>query len=398
MQSRGAGTATHTLCKSGGMALHETDIVIIGGGIAGQSLAAALGGSARVVLLEGEETLSYHTSSRSASQMQLSYGPSVARALTAASLTLIPGIERVLGSSILSPRPLIWCGLAGSPRQADSVVATVQDAREGTIAEAVERLPALRADALESVAFDDNAREVDVTALLSYYQGKMRAGGVTVLHGAKLTGAARLGVEAVGGSDAGSTGGWQLVAGEHIVRTAVVVNAAGAWADTVAGLFGAAPRRLQPFRRTITVATATGRAVDPGWPMACDVGDTFYFRATGTSILASPLEDVASEPEDARPQPGDIETVKRRINAVTDLALGPSERSWTGLRTLGPTGVPVVGRDPHERGFYWLAGQGGYGIQTSAALGRLVAADLLGTEAGLGDALHEEFTRLAPHA
>ncbi|RFA23557.1 NAD(P)/FAD-dependent oxidoreductase [Subtercola boreus] len=365
---------------------HEVDIAIIGGGIAGQSLAASLGRSQRVLLLESENTLGYHTSSRSASQMQPSYGPAEIRALTAASLTLMPDIEQTLGTSILSPRPLIWCGLRGSDQQADEVVASVPDARLGSVAEAVERLPALRADALASAAFDDNAKEVDVAALLSYYQRVLRSNGVSVLGGARLTAASP---EAEKTAD-----GWRLEAGEHTISARVVVNAAGAWADTVAGLFGKEPRGLQPYRRTITVAPSTARQVDPGWPMACDVGNSFYFRSIGSDILASPLEDTKSDAEDAQPLPEIIELVKQRINTVTDLELGSSRRSWTGLRTMTPDGLPVVGRDTDDPSFYWLAGQGGYGIQTSAALGRMVAADLLGTAAGLGPDTDIAFARL----
>ncbi|PPF75402.1 FAD-dependent oxidoreductase, partial [Subtercola sp. Z020] len=316
---------------------HDADIAIVGGGIAGQSLAAALGelGSPlRIVVLEGEGTLGYHTSSRSASQMQPSYGPPEIRALTAATLALMPGIEQTLGTSILSPRPLIWCGVRGSSAQVDSVLASVPDAREGSIDEAVTRLPVLRASALESVAFDENAKEVDVAALLGHYQARMSATGVTVLHTARLAGATQ------------TADGWTLAAGSHRVHTRTVVNAAGAWADPLAELFGKAPRGLQPYRRTITVAPSTSRAVDPAWPMACDMGDSFYFRPQGGEILASPLEDEASTAEDARPRPTEIDAVKQRINAVTDLALGPSTRSWTGLRTLSATGLPVVGREP----------------------------------------------------
>ncbi|MDF2444657.1 MAG: D-arginine dehydrogenase [Subtercola sp.] len=372
------------------MTAYETDIVIVGGGIAGQSLAAALVDTARdalrILVVESENTLGHHTSSRSASQMQPSYGPPEIRALTSATLGLMPGIERALGTSILSPRPLIWCGLRGSEVQADSVLASVPDAREGSIAEAVTRLPALRASALESIAFDENAQEVDVTALLGYYRERMRAGGVRVLQGSAVSDARPI------------VDGWSVTAGPNEIRARIVVNASGAWADPLAGLFGKAARGLQAYRRTITVAPATGRAVDPSWPMACDMGDTFYFRPQGSEILASPLEDVPSVAEDAKPRSSDSADAVQRINDVTDLALGEPSRSWTGLRTLSPTGLPIVGREPGDPTFYWLAGQGGYGIQTSAALGRMVAANMLGRGHGLGDAAAAAFTRLAPTA
>jgi D-arginine dehydrogenase len=118
--------------------------------------------------------------------------------------------------------------------------------------------------------------------------------------------------------------------------------------------------------------------------MAADVADTFYFRPRGATLLGCVLEDEPSEPEDARPRPDVIAAVVERLNAVTDLALLGATSAWTGLRTVAPDGLPVVGRDPEVPGLYWLAGQGGFGIQTSAALGELVAADLLGVPSGLG--------------
>jgi D-arginine dehydrogenase len=117
--------------------------------------------------------------------------------------------------------------------------------------------------------------------------------------------------------------------------------------------------------------------------MAADALDTFYFRPRGTGILASALEDEPSEPEDARPRAEVVATVLERVNAVTDFDLREATTTWTGLRTLAPDAVPVVGRDGAVPGFYWLAGQGGYGIQTSAALGAVVADDLLGTPSAI---------------
>jgi D-arginine dehydrogenase len=175
---------------------------------------------------------------------------------------------------------------------------------------------------------------------------------------------------------------WRITAGTEVVEAPVVVNAAGAWVDRVAWLFRVRPRGLTPKRRTVAVAPAS-RPVDPRWPMASDVGDRFYFRPRGETILASALEDTRSEPEDAQPLDDVVRTALERVDAVTDLGLGTPITTWTGLRTLSPDTAPVVGRDDAVPGFYWLAGQGGYGIQTSAALAQLAAADLLGTDHGL---------------
>ncbi|MGN6744350.1 MAG: NAD(P)/FAD-dependent oxidoreductase [Amnibacterium sp.] len=343
------------------------DIAIIGGGIAGFSLAAALGDRARVVLLEAEERPFHHTSSRSAEQMQPTYGPAPVRRLTSASIPRVQAIAETLGRPIFTPRPLLWVSTGADRTHLDELLATVAGLEEIAAAEAVRLLPAFRPESVLAAGIDRSAVEVDVPALLEAYRATAVEGGVQVLPSSRVERADRVG-EA-----------WRLTAGASVVEAPVVVNAAGAWAERVAALFGAATRRLQPLRRTVAVAVPTGRPVDPAWPMACDALDTFYFRPRGRAVLASALEDEPSEPEDAQPRPEVVATVLERMNAVTDLELRGTETAWTGLRTLAPDAIPVVGRDAEVPGFYWLAGQGGYGIQTSAALGAVVADDLLGT-------------------
>ncbi|MHA7224252.1 NAD(P)/FAD-dependent oxidoreductase [Arthrobacter sp. RHLT1-20] len=366
------------------MATYLADIAIIGGGIAGLSLAAAMAGPRRVVLVESEATLAHHTSGRSAQQMQPTYGPAPVRALTAASLQLIPEIERSVGRSLLSSRPLIWCGLDGEEVSLRELVSSNLGLREASVAEAVRRLPVLNEGALRSAAVDENAMEVDVPALLDHYTATARSNGTQILLSSPLTSASRWGHS------------WVLQAGPNRIFADTVVNASGAWADNVAALFGKSPQGLRPYRRTVTVAEPLGRSVDPNWPMCCDMGGTFYFRPQGRNILASPIEDIPCEPQDAAYSPADVARVKERINSLTDLALGPSLTSWTGLRTIAPDGLPVIGRDPEDPSFYWLAGQGGYGIQTSPALAELVAADLANERSRLDTAALEAFEHLSP--
>ncbi len=347
------------------------DIAIIGGGVAGLSLAAALGGRASVVVLETEPDLFLHTSSRSAQQMQPTYGPAPVRRLTAASIPMVEAIAQRLGRPIFTSRPLLWAH--GSPERAvfDELLATVPGLEEIGADEAVRLLPALRRDALVDAAIDRSAVEVDVPALLADYRERALAAGVQILPRRRLERAERVG------------GAWRLTAGGEQVEAGTVVDAAGAWADQVGGLLGAREHGLVPKRRTVAVARSTTRPVEPGWPMAADVADRWYFRPRGDVLLACALEDEPSAPEDAKPRPEVIATAIERVNAVTDLALGEPEDGWTGLRTIAPDGLPVVGRDREVPGLYWLAGQAGFGIQTSAALAAVVAADLLGEDHGL---------------
>jgi D-arginine dehydrogenase len=356
------------------------DIAIIGGGIAGVSLAAAIGGRASVVVLEAEPLLFSQTSSRSAQQIQPSYGPAQVRAITRASM---PIVERI-SASILTPRPLIWVGLAGLPDAVPGLLATNEALRAIDAAEAVRMFPALRPGVVASAAVDDEAMEVDVDALLSHYAEVAREAGARLVSGARVVSATR------------RDGAWHLdIGGETVVAT-TVVNAAGPWADDTAELLGARRRGLVPTRRTVVVAAPRGRQLDPNWPMIADAGMQFYLRPRGGLLLASSLEDIVSVAEDARPEPATVAETLRRVNAATDLDLGDPAESWTGLRTLSGDELPVVGRDDEVDGLYWLAGQGGYGIQTSAALSRLAAADLLGVEAGLGAEADAAFADLGP--
>lgn len=369
------------------MGTHDADIVIIGGGIAGLSLAAALASSQdtdrRVILLEAESTLAYHTSSRSAAQTQPTYGPPAIRVVTAAALKLLGGIEQRIGHAILSPRPLIWCEFDGAGG-IQNLIASVPGVVAGTVDEAVRRLPALRADRLTGAAFDEGAKQVDVASLLAYYEQTAAAHSVEIVRNFRVDGGERAGE------------GWIIRSGEREVTGSVVVGASGAWADATAALFGIKPKGLVAHRRTVTIARPEGMPVDPAWPMAVDVNGGFFFRVEGDAILASPMEEDPNPAEDATARPEDVEGVKERVNAATHLELGESLRSWAGLRTYPSDGLPVMGWDATDPTFYWLAGQGGYGIQTSAAVARLAAAELLGESSGLGDVVEAAFAEFSP--
>jgi D-arginine dehydrogenase len=226
--------------------------------------------------------------------------------------------------------------------------------------------------------------EVDVDALLAHYAAVARESGARLVSDARVTSATR------------RDGAWHLEIGDETIIATTVVDAAGPWADDTAELLGARRRGLVPTRRTVVVAAPRGRQIGAAWPMIADAGMQFYLRPRGGMLLASSLEDVVSVAEDARPEAATVAETVRRVNSATDLDLGEPAESWTGLRTLSPDELPVVGRDSEVDGLYWLAGQGGYGIQTSAALSRLAAADLLGVEAGLGAEADAAFADLGP--
>lgn len=355
------------------------DIVIVGGGIAGVSLAAELAGRARVVVLEAEPALFRHTSSRSAQQVQPSYGPPAVRQLTRSTLRML----RQLDTPVLSPRRLYVIAL-DDPARLDAVLGHSEGLRVTTPEEVQEGFPALVPGLVRAAAADDEASEVSVHALLERYSRRALAGGAEFVSGARVEGISREG------------SGFRVETRAGTISAPVVVNAAGAWADELAGLAGAAALGLVPTRRSVVLSTPTAHTVGPDWPMIYDAAGSVYFRPRGSDVLASPLEDRPSPAEDAHPESAVIDDVLARVNALTTFGLATAHEAWTGLRTVSPDDVPVVGHDERVEGFYWLAGQGGYGIQTSAAIAALAAADLTGDALPLGPDDHRAFRALHP--
>ncbi|SMQ71178.1 Glycine/D-amino acid oxidase [Plantibacter sp. VKM Ac-1784] len=341
------------------------DIVIVGGGIAGVSLAAEIGDRARVVVLETEDALFRHTSSRSAQQVQPSYGPPAIRRLTATTLDLLRALDERAPDPVLSPRTLYVVGLDDS-----SMVQRMADQGTGlrmtTPAEVEDAIPGVLPGLVREVAADDRASEVKVDVLLSRYAQRAQLAGVEFVSRAKLTAVARVGSS------------YRLNTTAGTITTPIIVNAAGAWADDVAVLAGSQPLGLTPLRRTVILAAPTRTPIGAAWPMLYDAAGSVYFRPRGGDVLASPLEDEASVAENARPRRAVVEQTLARLNALTSFEVTTAREAWTGLRTVSPDDVPAVGFDGDVDGLFWLAGQGGYGIQTSAAISILAAAAILG--------------------
>jgi D-arginine dehydrogenase len=335
------------------------DVVIVGGGIAGLSLASTLAGKCTVALVEAEQTLAYHTSARSARQLIPSYGPAVVQELTVRTLELIAADDAARTEPVLSPRSFLLVG--------DD--ATVRAAASGHMhrispAEAMELCPALLPGSFTAAGLDTGSFACDAPLLLEDHRRRAEAGGVDIITGARVHSAQRLG------------SGWELGAGQEGFQAAVVVNAAGAWADEFAVLSGVEKLGLQPYRRTAAIVDVE-RPLPETCPMVAAADESFYFRREGDQVLISPSESVPSGPEDAQPHPGDVEALVARLNGITALGIRGVRKAWTGLRTAAADGVPVVGFDAEAPGFFWLAGQGGYGFQTSSGIAELAAGLIL---------------------
>lgn len=342
-------------------------IVVIGGGIAGISIAAELSGRAAVDLVEQEPQLAHHTTGRSAAMYLPSYGPGPVQALTAVSRAVFDELAAEVDQPLLSPRPLLYVA-------ADDVATA--DLREQQLrspslqdlgpSDALTLVPALRPECLAAAAIDESGADVDVAALHGAYLRRFTRAGGTV-HRASPVRA----IEPDGS-------GWVVAAGDQHLPCDVVVDAAGAWADEVASIAGLSPVGLQPLRRTIFVSPCHGFDGLEGWPLVIDAQEQWYFRPEPGGILGSPADETPSPPCDARPDELDVALGLERINERTTLGLRSVRSSWAGLRTFAPDRLPVVGRDPRSPGFVWFAGQGGYGIQMAPALAQLGASVVLG--------------------
>jgi D-arginine dehydrogenase len=338
-------------------AVQRVDVIVIGGGMAGVSLAYEIAARRRVALLEMEPALAYHTTGRSAAMFLESYGGTVVRALTTASRAFLEARQ------VLRPLPLLSVARPGRGAAVEelfgAVRALVPDVQLLDGEQAVRAQPLLRPGAVERAMLEPGATEIDVAALHQFYLTGFRERGGQVVTRARVDAAEH------------RNGAWQVHAGGVEVHAPVVVNAAGAWADAVARVFGAWPVGVQPMRRTAFMVDAPAGA---GAPMIADVDDTFYLKPDAGRLLCSPSEETPHEPADVRADELEIARAIDAINETTLVGVRHVRARWAGLRTFVADRTPVVGYDGEQPGFFWYAGQGGYGIQLAAALARTGAA------------------------
>ncbi|MSO54589.1 MAG: FAD-binding oxidoreductase [Rhodospirillales bacterium] len=356
----------------------DSDVLVIGAGIAGASAAAEIiarrkGKSGTVVLLEAEDAPGFHSTGRSAALYTETYGHRVVRALTKASR---PFLERPPSGftehPILGQRGVLHIARADQRVYAERTYAECRDLAPGIrlIAEAEARalFPALRPGYVAIAVHEADAMDIDVNALHQGYLRRFRADGGTVVTGARVTRLER------------KDGRWRIGAGSDAHTARVVVNAAGAWGDVVAAAVGIAPLGLSPKRRTaITFDTPTGMD-SRAWPMVIDAQEEFYVKPESGRLLASPADETPMDPCDVQPDELDIAITVDRVQQATTLEITTLRNRWAGLRSFFPDKVPVCGFDPRAEGFFWLAGQGGYGIMTSPALACLTAALITGED------------------
>ncbi|MEE8556686.1 MAG: FAD-dependent oxidoreductase [Myxococcota bacterium] len=343
------------------------DFAVVGGGIAGASAAYELQTRGSVVLLEREALPGHHTTGRSAAFLVESYGSRAVRLLTRGGRRFLEEPPDAFADhALVHPNPLLWIGRSD---QKDSLLATVKAGTEARIdlhpvdMEGARALcPVLREEYVAGGALEPGALAIDVAGLLDGFLRGLRARGGQIVTNAEVTEMERVG-------DA-----WEIAAGGHRFRASVVVNAAGAWCDELARLAGAQTLGLTPLRRTIIMLDAPpGRDVR-SWPCVIDADEQFYFKPEGGQILASPCDETPSPPCDATAGDYEVALAVHRLQRATSLEVKHVRRRWAGLRSFVADRSPVIGMDPEVPGFFWLAGQGGFGIMTSPAAARAAAA------------------------
>ena len=341
-----------------------SDILILGGGIAGLSAAAALAGHAKVTVLEAEDQIGFHSSGRSATMLHYALGDRLVRALTLASRPFLDDPPDAFSDVPLGrPMPMLVIAREDERTELDSLDADIAPFAELERLDSAgvhELCPLLNDAAVHGIA-DRRGIRLDPHALLQGNLRRLRRSG-----GALVTGARAAAIRRDGGA-------WRVTTepGEQY-SAPVLVNAAGSWADQVAGLAGVRPLGLAPKRRTIITFDAPPGTPLDRLPFAKTVGEELYFAPESGRLFASPMDEGQSDPCDAQPDEEDIALAAWRIEERTTLKVDRIHSKWAGLRTFAPDRHPVVGFAPGADGFFWLAGQGGFGLQTSPAMAAIV--------------------------
>jgi len=339
------------------------DVVVIGGGIAGLSVAARLSGHARVTVLEAESAPGYHSSGRSVAFAHYGLGSDPVRTLTALSMDELAAHGAV--------HPALHIAGAGDLEALDALEEVHRHygcaySRIGPDA-ARALMPVLKAQACAAALVDHGSLKLDTNAMLQACLANLRANKGDLVTGASVGAIAREGDV------------WRVQTSKGDVDAPILVNAAGAWADAIAALAGVGPVGLEPRRRTVISFPAPEDEDVSRWPFTKTVGEGFYLLPEGRGqLLASSMDQTPSEPCDAAAEEFDKAVAADRVEQATTLPIRRISHSWAGLRSFASDELPVIGEAAGAPGFIWCAGQGGAGFQTAPALSRIAAAAALG--------------------
>ncbi|GAB4404118.1 MAG: FAD-dependent catabolic D-arginine dehydrogenase DauA [Rhodoferax sp.] len=350
--------------------MQDFDVIIIGAGMAGASAAFFLAPRCRVLMLEAETQPGYHATGRSAAMYSQTYGNATVRALTTASRAFFEQPpEGFCDHAVLSPRGSLIVGGPGDEAVLDQTLHTLHASLPSVTrwsAQAVlSAVPVLRPERVVGGVFEPDAMDMDVHAIHHGFLRGARHAGAQLVCDARVT---RLEHRA---------GVWQVHTPAGDWQAPVVVNAAGAWGDALAQTAGVRPLGLVPKRRTALLLDAPADGAFARWPLVIDAHEQIYFKPDAGALLVSPANEDPVAPQDVQPEELDVALAVARLQELTHLSVRRVRRQWAGLRSFVADKTPVLGYDAQVPGFFWLVGQGGYGIQTAPAMGELAAALVL---------------------
>lgn len=343
--------------------------------MAGASVAAELADAgASVCVLEGESQPNYHSTGRSAAIYIQNFGNRVIRGITAASRAFFDAPPAgFVDHPLLTSRGVLTIASEAQMAAFEAMLAEADGMERVDPNEALALVPVLRPERVAAAALERGAMDIDVNALHAGYLRRLKTGGGRVVCDAQVTALARRG------------NGWEIRTRQGTFGARVVINAAGAWADVVAALAGVQPAGLEPRRRTALIIEAPAGIPVDRWPLVTDADDGFYFKPEAGKLLLSPADATPTVAGDVQPEDLDVAIAVDRFEQAVSFSVDRVTHRWAGLRTFAADGSPVIGWDTEVDGFFWLAGQGGYGIQTAPMAARAAAALVL--DAGLPNQL-----------
>lgn len=329
------------------------DIIIIGGGMAGIGAGARLSKQSDVVVLERESQPAYHSTGRSAAMFIENYGGPVIRQLTKASRAPLEERNDFWPDPVLGDRGVLYLAQPGQEDALDELI----EGSDGSIApigaeEACVRVPLLKRASIVRGGFEAQAEDMDVNGILMGFRRMLKANGGEILCDREVTALNR------------NNGVWSVLAGGEEFNAPVVVNAAGAWVDQVGQMAGLEAIGFSPCRRSVAIVPTPGIDIS-SWPTTAVMDESFYFKPEAGKLFVSPADETAVEPHDAFADDMALAEGIDAFSKVVDIEVTRVEHTWGGLRTFSPDRAHVIGFDPRTEGFFWFAGQGGYGIQSA---------------------------------
>ena len=352
----------------------QSDFLIIGSGMAGMSAAYRLSKYGKVTVLEKESLLGYHTTGRSAAFFTENYGNKIIRSITKASRFFLENpplcfkdneLMTKYGGSLFIANKSQSKIVDKELKYAKSVSANVFEIDKKSV---LNMVPIIKEEYLDRAIHEPDSKVMDVDLIHQGFARGLKENNGKILFNEEAEEITKI------------NGLWNVRTKNNKFISPILINAAGAWCDEVSILAGCKPLNLSPKRRTVIIFEDLSNLNTSQWPVVIDIEDNFYFKSEAGKILASPADETDSPPCDAQPEELDIAMTIDRLQNATNFNIKKINHKWAGLRSFFPDRTPIVGEDPLQSGFYWLAGQGGYGIQTSPGISKIIECLITGTK------------------